>query len=172
LIESEAKVFQNDSNKLKDAVAGMTTGWGTGTDIGLSWGWRLLSPAWRGRFGGNGAFPKDFAEDAHKVIIVMTDGAMATVTRFREKSGLNYGIAYTGNELLEQFRQLCRNIGDQGKISLYSIGYDLGEAAVNMQTALKECVAGEGSYYDATAANLHRVFASIAKRLNALYLSK
>ncbi|MGE0661349.1 MAG: vWA domain-containing protein [Reyranellaceae bacterium] len=61
------------------AIAGMGA-WnrgGTMGNLGLAWGWRVLSPAWRGMWGG--ATPATLPMDYHtplmdKVIVMLTDG--------------------------------------------------------------------------------------------------
>ncbi len=50
---------------------------GTMANLGLAWGWRVLSPQWRGRWGGDtpDELPLDYhAPNMHKVIILLTDG--------------------------------------------------------------------------------------------------
>ncbi|HET6519605.1 MAG TPA: TadE/TadG family type IV pilus assembly protein [Geminicoccaceae bacterium] len=50
---------------------------GTTSNIGLTWGWRVISPRWRGLWGGD--TPEDMPLDyntplMHKVVILLTDG--------------------------------------------------------------------------------------------------
>lgn len=50
---------------------------GTTGNLGLSWGWRTISPAWRGQWGGStpGTMPLDYgAPLMDKVVIMLTDG--------------------------------------------------------------------------------------------------
>ncbi|MFN3231529.1 MAG: TadE/TadG family type IV pilus assembly protein [Alphaproteobacteria bacterium] len=50
---------------------------GTMSNLGLVWGWRVISPRWRGLWGGNtpAEFPLDYAEpNWEKVVIMLTDG--------------------------------------------------------------------------------------------------
>ena len=50
---------------------------GTMANLGLAWGWRVLSPGWRGRWGGDtpDELPLDYnTTNMHKVVILLTDG--------------------------------------------------------------------------------------------------
>jgi hypothetical protein len=50
---------------------------GTMANLGLAWGWRVLSPNWRGLWGGDSpeGLPLDYHTlNMHKVIILLTDG--------------------------------------------------------------------------------------------------
>ncbi len=50
---------------------------GTMANLGLAWGWRVLSPEWRGLWGGDTPeeLPLDYhTPNMHKVIILLTDG--------------------------------------------------------------------------------------------------
>ncbi len=50
---------------------------GTMSNLGLAWGWRVLSPLWRGLWGGDtpDTLPLDYhTANMHKVVILLTDG--------------------------------------------------------------------------------------------------
>ncbi len=50
---------------------------GTMSNLGLAWGWRVLSPRWRGLWGGDtpDELPLDYhTVNMHKVVILLTDG--------------------------------------------------------------------------------------------------
>jgi hypothetical protein len=168
LFESEVVTFETNSNNLKYAVQRMKTGFATGTDIGLSWGWRLLSPNWRGKFDGDASLPAAYSQDVRKVLVVMTDGMANTSTRYRQPGQPRGPLEW--QDVLQNFKDLCQNISDEGKIDLYAIGYEVPNPI--FEAALKNCIAGKGSYYEATTGDLGTVFANIAKRINTLYLSK
>lgn len=60
------------------AINAMQAVGGTEIPVGLAWGWRMLSPRWRGLWGGQmnaEGLPLDYgAPLMHKVLILMTDG--------------------------------------------------------------------------------------------------
>jgi hypothetical protein len=50
---------------------------GTMANLGLAWGWRVISPSWRGMWGGDtpSELPKDYnAPNSTKAVILLTDG--------------------------------------------------------------------------------------------------
>lgn len=63
-----------------DAAIGGMAAWGRGGttgNLGLTWGWRTISPRWRGAWGG--PTPSDMPLDYHtefmeKVVVILTDG--------------------------------------------------------------------------------------------------
>ncbi len=76
----------NDRTQTDAAIANMVS-WsrgGTAGSFGLVWGWRTLSPKWRGRWGAPtpATHPLDYGENMmEKVVIMMTDGVNQIVQR-------------------------------------------------------------------------------------------
>lgn len=59
---------------VKKAIAGLYAGGSTSTAIGMAWGWRLISPLWRGLWG-NPELPLDYHDQrVQKAVVIMTDG--------------------------------------------------------------------------------------------------
>jgi Flp pilus assembly protein TadG len=71
--------LQTSKATVQAAIADMAP-WhrgGTMANLGLAWGWRALSPQWRGYWGGDtpDELPLDYhTANMHKVIILLTDG--------------------------------------------------------------------------------------------------
>lgn len=96
---------------------------GTGRfDEALAWGWRMVSPAWAGRWG-RSDYPAD-RDNADKVIAIVTDAH--TNAWFYEAGGAN-GSSPSGNssvnnqvtdEGFEQIQALCQRIKDDG-VTIY-----------------------------------------------------
>src|SRR5690606_21868159 len=64
-----------EKTPILDKIQSMKASGNTRTDIGLVWGWRALSPRWRGLWGNDAALPLDYdADHMSKVVILMTDG--------------------------------------------------------------------------------------------------
>ena len=60
---------------VKAVIDGLVAEGNTRTDIGLAWGWRVISPKWRGQWGTEAQLPLDYHEkDNSKVVVLMTDG--------------------------------------------------------------------------------------------------
>ncbi len=70
----------NQKQTLLDAISNDLEAWsrgGTTGNLGLSWGWRTISPAWRGLWGGHtpAIYPLAYDEpQMQKVVILLTDG--------------------------------------------------------------------------------------------------
>lgn len=71
--------LQPYKQKALDAIAAMAP-WsrgGTMANLGLAWGWRVLSPEWRGLWGGDtpASYPLDYNSAlVDKVVVLLTDG--------------------------------------------------------------------------------------------------
>ena len=63
-----------EKSKIKAVIDGLEAEGNTRTDIGMSWGWRTLSPLWRATWGSATA-PADYDDPKiRKVVVMMTDG--------------------------------------------------------------------------------------------------
>lgn len=90
--ESFSSVLLNTNNvtNLKNKIEGMTLSDGTGMDIGTMWGYKTLSPTWKGLLGGDFADrPDNLNDDTQKVLVIMTDGAITAQDRPEDWSLLN-----------------------------------------------------------------------------------
>src|SRR5690606_1420344 len=67
--QSQVRYFENDPSELRNAIDNLVTAYSTGTDEGLLWGWRTLSPDWRSKFPASSKYPLDFSV-SRKVLIL------------------------------------------------------------------------------------------------------
>ena len=62
--------------RIRRAISGLTQ-WalGTSSELGMAWGWRTLSPLWRGYWGA-GHYPLPYSDQTgfRKAVLIMTDG--------------------------------------------------------------------------------------------------
>lgn len=93
----------------------LCAGHGTSTQEGMAWGWRAVSPRWRGRWG-DPALPLDQADSPGKIVIIMTDGA-----NHPNQSGDPLTVAQANAELL----RTCDAMKREG-IVIYAITYNMG----------------------------------------------
>jgi len=64
-----------EKTTIKAAITAMEAFGNTRTDVGMVWGWRTLSPRWRGLWGGDPTLPLDYHTSLmEKVAVIMTDG--------------------------------------------------------------------------------------------------
>lgn len=147
---------------------------GTMSNVGIAWGWRMLSPKWRGLWdadlvGGQVRLPMDYdAPLMQKVLIIETDGnnnffkSASTTPPHSDYSAMlrlnttaNGGrldINTTSNTtgiaaLNAKTAQLCNSIKAQG-ILIYTVTFGLGNSTEenNARNLFRNC-ASETSYY-------------------------
>ncbi len=63
-----------EKSTVKKAIVDLYAGGSTSTAIGMAWGWRLISPLWRGLWG-NPDLPLEYHDPrVQKAVVIMTDG--------------------------------------------------------------------------------------------------
>lgn len=86
----------------------------TRTDIGLAWGWRNLSPRWRGLWSDTATLPLDYETDhMSKVVILMTDG---------ENTPWQSGDSLTEQQTNQNLAAECTAMKNAG-IEIYTITF-------------------------------------------------
>ncbi len=180
-----------EKTKITDAIAAMEP-WsfgGTATPMGLSWGWRVLSPRWRGLwFGSDAALPMDYGTPfMDKVIVMLTDGknefiepaswpdpmpGISDYTAYGRITDMGHGsISDARDDLDDRFDQICANVKQEG-IIIYSITFG-STPDDDVKTAFENCATNPAFYFHApTAASLETAFDTIGRQLSNLRLSK
>jgi hypothetical protein len=152
---------------------------GTQVHIGMTWGWRALSPT--GPFTAVNGHPLSYSDATttgwKKVVVLMTDGeeewpATANMTGLGQiadgKIGTSSSTSTAVTNLGTRLATTCTNMAAQGYL-IYTIG--LGSGGSN-NTALQNCAANGGFYEAATPSSLQKVFNDIAQALIALRLTQ
>lgn len=172
---------------------------GTLTNIGLAWGWRMLSPAWRGLWGGTtpNTLPLDYNTPLmDKVVILLTDGHNELYDYPDHPPGCanianpcNYSNTdYTAYGRLQENRlgstnaatatttvnnrtaALCAAMKQQN-IIIYTIVLQDNDPAI--QSIFQNCATQPSYYFNSpTAADLAGVFTKIAQNLSLLRLAQ
>ncbi len=169
--DTEVVLFNSNPATLTSLGNNMDFTYGTGTDIALSWAWRLLTPEWRGFFNNSAIFPRPYSSST-KFIVLLTDG------NAKRMDPNGDGVAdYTKDDpeaaelAMNNFIVLCNAIKLNGNINLYSIGYDMDPDDNEMHDALRNCHAGTGKFYDAGINGLTPVFEDIAVDISDIRIS-
>lgn len=177
--------LSNVKADLDAAIDAIDVGGYTQLPLGASWGWRLLSPDWRGEWGGDmdaNNLPLDYdAELSQKVVIFMTDGNndMPSGTTYTAYGRLSDGRLGTTDEATaeaemdDRFLEICNSMkaAERG-ITVYTISFGDGveQASKDM---LKACASLEDYFFDApTEEELANVFHAIGDALSKLRVSK
>ncbi|MGF1610112.1 MAG: pilus assembly protein TadG-related protein [Kiloniellales bacterium] len=141
-----------------DFVQNLSANGRTRTDIGMVWGWRVLSPRWRGLWG-NAELPLDYGtESMDKAVIIMTDGENTP------ESG--EGTVAQANARLAQE---CEAMKDQG-IIIYTITF---QSPSSLDSLYRNCASQPSYFYKSpTNEDLEKVFKIIGAQLSQLRLAQ
>jgi len=175
----------NVRSTLDSAITDLTAVGGTHIPTGAVWGWRLISPQWRGLWGGSmdtNDLPLDYNTDLMvKAMILMTDGEN---TMYSNADGA-YG--YTGDNhtgmtstpytdtkaaqrLDAKLAQICTNMKAQG-IIVYTVVFDLNSSTVD--DMMRNCATQPDYYFNSPdEAALRQAFRTIGDSLSNLRISK
>ena len=150
---------------IKTRIDAMDSGGCTRYDVGTVWGWRALSPRYRGLWNGTGGgLPLDYDEPLmDKAIVIMTDGEMSDCT----------GDPFTKRQLEDQFEGICSDMKAAG-IIVYTITFQLDEEDDEDTNALfSSCASSEErAFRSPTAKQLQSAFTTIAGDLSTLRLTQ
>lgn len=192
---NEVTPFTNVKSVAQDAVDELTY-WrrgGTMSSQGLIWGWRMISPKWRGLWNhGDPSLPLDYgAPLMSKAVIVMTDGvnevfsphssppggsdytSFRRIAEERMGSGINTkseGIAAVN----AKFSSICSAMKGEG-ILIYTVTFRLGTSTAhnNARTLFRNCATHPDFYFDSPdGATLRQAFRTIGDSLANLMISK
>lgn len=100
---------------VKALIDGFEAAGNTRTDIGMSWGWRTLSPRWRGVWAANTKWPVDYNDPkVRKIAVFMTDG---------ENTPWQSGDPESEAQTYTKLNQTCTAMKANG-ITIYTITFD------------------------------------------------
>lgn len=172
------------TNQKTDILAGinsMVANGNTHVNFGADWGWRMLSPKWRGLWGGTmnaNNLPLDYGtEDMQKVVILLTDGQNTMNNSDRTaywylsdgKLGTTNGTKAVA-ELDKRTLAVCNAMKAKG-IIVYTILYDLIDK--NIANLYTQCATKPEYFFSSpTYATLHSAFQTIGDSLSNLRISK
>jgi hypothetical protein len=160
---SEAVFMASDPKPLLSRIDNLKLGLGTGTYIATAWGWRALSPEWRGHFPGTGSYPLDHGPNNRKILILLTDGKPVVFT----------GSGHPNHaQALDYTNRVCNAIKSQAKIDMYVIGLAMGEDFQDARVAqvFQNCVSGNGKFFDTEAAGLSATINELVESINRVRL--
>ena len=143
-----------EKTPIRNILANLKTGYGTSIWEGAAWGYRMLSPKWRGKWG-NATLPHDYGKGPPKVMILMTDG---------ENTPGDYGDPFntaTANAMQEA---TCAEM-KKNNITIFAIGFDISESAAK---PLRNCASSLKHYFNSTkSSGLTSIFTQIGVSLSS-----
>lgn len=171
---------------------------GTTTNLGLVWGWRTISPRWRGLWGGGtpAEMPFDYDEPLmDKVVVVLTDGYnqlysaahdhyhhydftdsdYTAYDRLSEgRLGTTTSFSTARQELNDRTTDVCDAMKAEG-IVIYTITFAVANNSGGnaIRDIFRDCASNPGYYFDSpTAESLRATFRAIASQLSNLRIYK
>ena len=162
---------------------------GTLTNLGLVWGWRTLSPRWRGLWDNvDVSLPLDYDEPLmEKVAVILTDGentlydhngggpdnsdysAYGRVGWERLGEGINT-VSEGKNEVNNRMATVCESMKEQG-ITLYTITFQLNSNST--KNLFRNCATSPAHYFNSPSnSELKGIFQQIGGELSNLRISE
>lgn len=155
------------------------SGGGTQTSTGLVWGWRAVSPRWRGYWGSPTPteMPFDYDEpDLIKAIVFMTDGIADIGWELMAYGFLDEGNLGTTNETLAEaevntrLSTICQAIKDEG-VKIFTVMFAVTNPTI--ETTYRDCASDPAFFFNsATGDELKSAFSSIGRQLSSLRLTQ
>lgn len=147
---------------IKSDIQAMTAGGSTYIPAGMIWGMRVLDS--EAPFTGGIPFADVAANQAKKIIVLMTDGANTRSSTFPDHEGTNVAAANT------QLDTVCA-IAEANDVVVFSVAFEVNDPTI--QSVLTNCATDTGGFFDAdNASQLTASFDAIAANIAALSLSR
>lgn len=171
----------NNKTTITQGVADMKAAGSTMINLGAVWGWRMLSPRWRGYWATDSAgakLPLDYGvKNMNKAVVIMTDGDNSfAANNYTAYAQLSDGRLGTTNQttaettLDTRLSAACASMKTAG-IAVYTVAFGNPDAGV--KSLLQSCATNTSYYFDAgSTAALTAAFQSIGGSLSNLRVSK
>ena len=179
-LDAVIQPLSSDKTALKASIDGYGVQGSTAGQIGIGWGWYMVSPNFNHLWPSNGAAAYNTA-DTLKAVIIMTDGEFNTpycsgvISR---DGGAGSGdndekidCAPDNGNPFDQGRAMCAAMKARG-VLVYTVGFQItaGGDAANM---LQACASTPANFYlPASGGDLSEAFAAIGRDITQLRISK
>lgn len=178
---------------LETKIDHMTAEGYTHINLGAVWGLRLLSPNWRGQWGGGmntNSLPRDYGENNWaKAMVIMTDGDNTfghqswngnttdpyTAYRKRADEALGAGVTTLSSAITELDSRLtatCNQIKTDNRIIVYTVTYG-ADVTASTKALMRNCATSDEHYFDPANGNdMSAAFTAIGDSLSNLRISE
>lgn len=172
--------LSSNKSTLKSAIDGYSVQGSTAGQIGIGWGWYMVSPNFNSLWPSNGAAAYNTA-DTLKAVIIMTDGEFNTpycsgvISRDAGAgSGNNSEKIDCGADNGNPFAQgvaMCTAMKNRG-VLVYTVGFQI-TAGGNAANMLETCASTPANFFlPASGGDLSEAFAAIGRDITQLRISK
>lgn len=174
--------LSSDKATLKAEIAKLAPAGSTAGQIGLAWGWNMVSPNFGELWPQASQRPAPYGrKELMKVVILMTDGAFNTnycngVIAKNAGSGSgatnqHINCDATNGNAFTQAATLCENIRAKG-IILYTVGFDVGDDAAATEMLTTCATDRDHAFFPDTGADLKTAFRAIGQEISSLRIAK
>jgi hypothetical protein len=178
---SEIVPLSTDKSALKSSIDNYVAAGSTAGQIGIAWGWYLVSPNF-GYLFPEESRPAPYTDDeTTKVVVIMTDGefntpycngVIAKDARSGSGSSSNHiNCNATNGDPYDQAQDLCTAMKNEGVI-VYTIGFDISSSQ-DVTDLLTNCASGpDYVYFAATGDELKEIYRAIGSEITKLHISR
>ena len=154
----------NDRDEVNYQIAKLKAEGNTVGNIGMVWGYRLLSPDFPFR---EGAAYND--PEWKKAVVMMTDGDNVVDDNYSGYGGYTQTDVHSAYEVNERFAETCENMKDQG-IIIYTVTFSSG-ISDNTRDYYRECATDPDKFINApTQSDLVAAFEQISRELSNVHI--
>ncbi|WP_339933688.1 ubiquitin-activating E1 FCCH domain-containing protein [uncultured Brevundimonas sp.] len=176
-MESTIQPLSSSINGIKANIDDLSVSGSTAGQIGIAWGWYMVSPNFGSLWPSSAGAAYNTAETL-KAVIIMTDGEFnAPYCEGVMARGYNAPNAQSNNcdpdngEPYAQSRALCDSMKAQG-IVVYTVGFQIGNSG-NAKALLQYCASSASGFYDAgSGTELSEAFNAIGRDITKLRISR
>jgi hypothetical protein len=159
---------------IKSAIGAMNAVGNTHINFGAVWGWRMLSPKWRGIWGGDMStykLPLDYGTPhMNKAAVTMSNGIYTAYGLLPEKKLGTSDERRAVDQLNERLTSVCTSMKNAG-IIIYTIAFNRPND--DTQTLMRKCASQDAFYFNSpSSAALQLAFKQIGDSLSNLRVSK
>ncbi|MGE4314495.1 MAG: pilus assembly protein TadG-related protein [Pseudobdellovibrionaceae bacterium] len=154
----------SDKDALNYEIAKLKADGNTSGNIGMVWGYRVISPEFPFKEGVAFDDPK-----WRKAVVMMTDGDNTVNNIYTPYGGYTQSSVRSVTTMNDRFAETCQNMKDDG-ILIYTVTFTSG-ISDNTKDYYRECASDESKYYDAPSqTDLLNAFNAISKELSNIYI--
>jgi Flp pilus assembly protein TadG len=176
-MDSTIQPLSSSINDIKTNIDNLSVSGSTGGQIGIAWGWYMVSPNFGSLWPASAGAAYNTAETL-KAVIIMTDGEFnAPYCKGVMARGYNASNSESNNcdpdndEPYAQSRALCDAMKLKGVI-VYTVGFQIGNSG-NARSLLQYCASTSSGFYDAgSGAELSEAFNAIGRDITKLRISR
>lgn len=170
-----------DANYLNGRISNLQAAGSTAGQIGLAWGWYMLSPNWASLFPASAQGASYSAPETLKIVVLMTDGAFNTGYCngvISDDSDNGAGSASerincdaTNGDPFDQARSLCTAMKNRN-IIIYTVGFGLASGS-EAEEVMEDCAtSSEHAYLTGDGNQLIAAFNAIAASITQLRITR